>query len=307
MRTDTPTLDAPGRAPGAATDDELRELDSGLDALQAVDSTRRTGLAGWDWSRVLLPVAAVVLLVAIWQAFAWLAGARGEPITGPGDVVGAFGTLWAQGLVQQAVATSVGRAVVGFALAVVVGVGLGLVLGQVGVLRRAFGPLLTALMVVPNVAWVPLAVLWFGLSDATAYFVMLTGAVPAVVAGLTTGTDQVPPQLRRAARVLGASRLETALLVVLPAALPAFVSGLRQGWAFAWRGLMAAEIIAVGGPMGVGLGTLLHEGRAASDLAVVLCAVLTILAVGVLVELTAFGPVERRMLRRRGLLEGSTR
>ncbi|TFI15597.1 ABC transporter permease, partial [Thiopseudomonas sp. 4R-3cl] len=117
MRTDTPTLDAPGRAPGAATDDELRELDSGLDALQAVDSTRRTGLAGWDWSRVLLPVAAVVLLVAIWQAFAWLAGARGEPITGPGDVVGAFGTLWAQGLVQQAVATSVGRAVVGFALA----------------------------------------------------------------------------------------------------------------------------------------------------------------------------------------------
>ena len=204
MRTDTPTLDAPGRAPGAATDDELRELDSGLDALQAVDSTRRTGLAGWDWSRVLLPVAAVVLLVAIWQAFAWLAGARGEPITGPGDVVGAFGTLWAQGLVQQAVATSVGRAVVGFALAVVVGVGLGLVLGQVGVLRRAFGPLLTALMVLPNVAWVPLAVLWFGLSDATAYLVMLTGAVPAVVAGLTTGTDQVPPQLRRAARVLGA-------------------------------------------------------------------------------------------------------
>mgnify|MGYP002717393129 CR=1 FL=1 len=91
------------------------------------------------------------------------------------------------------------------------------------------------------------------------------------------------------------------------AALPAFVSGLRQGWAFAWRGLMAAEIIAVGGPMGVGLGTLLYEGRAASDLAVVLCAVLTILAVGVLVELAAFGPVERRMLRRRGLLEGSTR
>ena len=93
MRTDTPTLDAPGRAPGAATDDELRELDSGLDALQAVDSTRRTGLAGWDWSRVLLPVAAVVLLVAIWQAFAWLAGARGEPITGPGDVLGAFLSL----------------------------------------------------------------------------------------------------------------------------------------------------------------------------------------------------------------------
>ncbi|TFI33086.1 ABC transporter permease subunit, partial [Micrococcus endophyticus] len=104
-----------------------------------------------------------------------------------------------------------------------------------------------------------------------------------------------------------ASRLETALLVVLPAALPAFVSGLRQGWAFAWRGLMAAEIIAVGAPMGVGLGTLLHQGRTESDLAVVLCAVLAILAVGVLVELTAFGPVERRMLRRQGLLEGSTR
>ena len=84
MRTDTPTLDAPGRAPGAATDDELRELDSGLDALQAVDSTRRTGLAGWDWSRVLLPVAAVVLLVAIWQAFAVLLPVRSVGVMGDG-------------------------------------------------------------------------------------------------------------------------------------------------------------------------------------------------------------------------------
>jgi NitT/TauT family transport system permease protein len=102
--------------------------------------------------------------------------------------------------------------------------------------------------------------------------------------------------------VLGASRLQLATLVVLPAAMPGYVGGLKQGWAFSWRSLMAAEIIATGGTMGFGLGSMLQQNRELADLAGVLTTILLILAIGILIELVAFAPVERRLLRGRGLL-----
>jgi NitT/TauT family transport system permease protein len=139
------------------------------------------------------------------------------------------------------------------------------------------------------------------------YFVVLMGAIPSIVNGLISGIDQVPPQYRSVAKVLGASRAELALQVILPAALPGYVAGLKQGWAFSWRSLMAAEIIAVGGTLGFGLGSLLDQGRTLSDMGVVMSAILTILVVGILIELSVFGPIERRMLQRRGLLTGGTR
>ena len=156
-------------------------------------------------------------------------------------------------------------------------------------------------------AWVPAAVLWFGLSDATVYFVILMGAIPSIVNGMLSGIDQVPPQLRRVGTVLGASRWQLATAVVLPAALPGYVAGLKQGWAFSWRSLMAAEIIAVGGSIGFGLGSMLQQSRELFDLAGVLGTILLILAIGILIELLLFGPLERRMLRNRGLALGGTR
>ncbi|QCU77142.1 ABC transporter permease [Citricoccus sp. SGAir0253] len=296
--------DAPSTAPDAPSTapDELRDLGTGLDTLQSGGPVRRR-----DWSRVLLPLGAVLVLLLAWQLLASLDLRRRDLVPGPLDVLAAFGDLWSGGLVQEAVGTSLQRGVVGFAISVAVGTVLGVLLGQVTVLRRALGPLVSGLQVLPSVAWVPVAVIWFGLTDATAYFVVLMGAIPSIVNGLAAGMDQVPPQFRRVARVLGASPAETALMVVLPAALPAYVSGLKQGWAFAWRSLMAAEIIAVGGSMGYGLGSLLDQGRTLADMGMVMSAVLTILAVGILIELMVFGPVERRILRRRGLLEGSTR
>jgi NitT/TauT family transport system permease protein len=286
----------------ATAPDELRDLGTGLDTLQSGGPQRHR-----DWSRVLLPLGAVLVLLVAWQLLVSLDLRRSDLVPGPLDVLASFGELWSTGLVQEAVGTSLQRGVIGFAISVAVGTVLGLLLGQVTVLRRAFGPLISGLQVLPSVAWVPVAIIWFGLTDATAYFVVLMGAIPSIVNGLASGMDQVPPQFRRAARVLGASRIETALLVVLPAALPAYVSGLKQGWAFSWRSLMAAEIIAVGGSMGYGLGSLLDQGRTLADMGMVMSAVLTILAAGILIELMVFGPVERRILRRRGLLEGSTR
>ncbi|GAA2199092.1 ABC transporter permease [Sinomonas flava] len=281
---------------------ELRALEAGLDELQS-DTVRRRR----DWSRALLPLGAVVVLLLVWQLYVSLGLKRRDLVPGPLDVLGSLAQLWAEGTVQGSVWTSLQRGLLGFAVSVVVATPLGLLLGQVKTLRRAFGPLISGLQVLPSVAWVPAAIIWFGLTDATVYFVVLMGAIPSIVNGLVSGIDQVPPQYRRVATVLGASRTELALQVILPAALPGYVAGLKQGWAFSWRSLMAAEIIAVGGTMGFGLGSLLDQGRTLSDMGVVMSAILIILGVGVLIELAVFGPVERRLLTRRGLLAGGTR
>ncbi|WP_427015440.1 ABC transporter permease [Pseudarthrobacter sp. P1] len=295
------TITAPVLKQG--TPDEFRQLEAGLDSLQSEAQTKH----GIDWTRVLLPLAAFLVLLVGWQVYVSLGFRRRDIVPGPLDVLGSLGTLWGEGSVQQAIWTSLQRGVVGFAISVAVATPLGLLLAQVKLLRRAFGPLISGLQVLPSVAWVPAAILWFGLTDGTVYFVVLMGAIPSIVNGLIAGVDQIPPQYRRVGHVLGASRLQMALQVVLPAALPGYVSGLKQGWAFSWRSLMAAEIITVGGSMGFGLGSLLDQGRTLSDMGTVFSAILLILAVGIVVELLVFAPVEKRLLRGRGLLSGSTR
>ena len=283
--------------------EDLRELEAGLDSLQS-DSVRKVRI---DWSRILLPVAALAVLVILWQLYVSLGFKRRDLVPGPLDVLGQFGNLWGEGKLQEAVWTSLQRGVVGFLISVVIATPVGLLLAQVAPLRRAFGPLISGLQVLPSVAWVPAAILWFGLTDATVYFVVFMGAIPSIINGLISGVDQIPPQYRSVGKVLGASRLQLALQIILPAALPGYLGGLKQGWAFSWRSLMAAEIIAVGGTIGFGLGSMLDQGRDLSDMTIVMSAILLILAVGILIELLVFAPIEKRLLRRRGLLAGSTR
>jgi NitT/TauT family transport system permease protein len=287
----------PADATTASTRDDVG---AGLDALQTDVATRR------PWPARLLsaawpPLLAVVIVLAAWQAL-WASAIQPEYILpSPLSVLSSLRTLASDGDLLRAVGTSLERGVVGFAVAVVVGTPLGLLIARVRVLRVSIGPLITGLQVLPSVAWVPAAILWFGLTDATVYFVVLMGAVPSVVNGLVAGVDQVPPLYRRVGTVLGANRWEQVRYVVLPAALPGYLAGLKQGWAFSWRSLMAAEIIAVGGSIGFGLGSLLDQGRELQDVGVMISAIVLILAVGILVELAGFAPLERRVLRGRGL------
>lgn len=287
----------------SGTEEEMRSLEAGLDSLQSEAVERR----GIDWSRILLPLAAFIVLLLAWQFYVSLGLRRRDLVPGPLDVLGSLGSLWQEGTVQEAVWTSLQRGIMGFVISIAVGTPIGLLLSQVKVLRRAFGPLVSGLQVLPSVAWVPAAIIWFGLTDATVYFVMFMGAIPSIINGLIAGVDQIPPQHRRVGQILGASRWQMAVNVVLPAALPGYVGGLKQGWAFSWRSLMAAEIIAMGGSLGFGLGSLLEQGRQLSDMGIVMSAILVILFVGIAVELLAFAPVEKRLLRGRGLLAGSTR
>jgi len=225
----------------------------------------------------------------------------------PLDVLGTLGQLWQNGEAAESILTSLQRGVLGFVIAAAIATPAGLLLAQHRNLRAAFRPLVSGLQVLPSVAWVPAAIIWFGLTDATVYFVVLMGAVPSIINGLISGVEQVPPQFHRVGHVLGANRWQLALKIILPAALPGYVAGLKQGWAFSWRSLMAAEIIAVGGSMGFGLGSLLQQGRDLSAMGIVVSAILLILAIGIVVELLVFAPLERRLLRGRGLLAGGAR
>lgn len=300
MPHDTLTLPKTDAAASVHSDD-LRSLEAGLDRLQT-DADNGPGRWRRFAASVVPPIVFVILLVIAWQLYVVIAHPRPDIIPGPADVAAALGAAWDSGRLQEAVATSLERGVIGFLIAIVVGTPIGLLLAEVRPIRRAVGPLISGLQVLPSVAWVPAAIIWFGLSDATVYFVILMGAIPSIVNGLIAGIDQVPPQLRRVGTVLGASRWQLATAVILPAALPGYLAGLKQGWAFSWRSLMAAEIIAMGGTIGFGLGSMLQNNRDLADLAGVLGTILVILAIGVLIELVFFGPLERRMLKRRGLL-----
>ena len=247
-----------------------------------------------------LGIAGTVFAIGIPFCSAWYEAHR------KGFATGVFGA----GMVGTAVSAFVTpRIVAGLGymgahvlIAVLVATPLALLIASWQGLRNAVGPLISGMQVLPSVAWVPAAIVWFGLSDATVYFVVLMGAIPSIVNGMLAGVDQIPPQLLKAGRIMGATGSTLALKVVLPAAMPGYVAGLKQGWAFSWRSLMGAELIAIGGSIGFGLGSLLAQGRTVSDMAVVLTAVLTILAVGIVIELLLFNPLEKRLLRGRGLL-----
>jgi NitT/TauT family transport system permease protein len=294
-----------GLSPGEQETLDALEADvgRGLDALDTPSEQR----VPW-WRRAvgsaLPPVIAVVLIGVLWQVL-WASAIWPEyQLPAPGAVFGEIGTQIADGQALSIIWTSLSRAVLGFLLAVVVATPIGLLVATVPVVRSAIGPILSGLQSLPSVAWVPAAVLWFGLTDQTIYFVVLLGAVPSIANGLVSGIDQVPPLLPRVGHAMGANRLQSATLIMLPAALPGFLAGLKQGWAFSWRSLMAAEIIATSPTLGFGLGAYLDQGQSLSQMSTVMAAILLILVVGIGIELLVFRPAERRILRARGLTTG---
>ncbi|HEY2207084.1 MAG TPA: ABC transporter permease [Pseudonocardia sp.] len=295
----------PDRAPVSGPDvrtgiDPSAAALAGLDALDSPTVRRtpwwRRAVAAW-----LPPLVALVLFIVVWQLL-WAAAFWPEfKLPAPIAVWQAFTAEIDSGRVWSILWTSISRAVLGFLVALVIATPLGLLVAKVRVVRSAIGPLLSGLQSLPSVAWVPAALLWFGLTDATIYFVVLLGSIPSIANGLVAGIDQIPPILPRVGQVLGARGLASARHILLPAALPGYLAGCKQGWAFSWRSLMAAEIIAAGPLLGFGLGAYLKEGSDYNRMPEVIAAIFLILLVGIGVELLVFRPVERRVLAARGL------
>jgi NitT/TauT family transport system permease protein len=282
-------------------DTDLSAVGAGLDALDAPSEERRPSWRKRFVRTAVPPLIAFALLLGVWQALWALAFWPEYQLPAPGSVWAAVVEAVETGRAFEVLWTSVSRAVLGFLTAVVIATPLGLLIAKVRVVRAAIGSLLTGLQSLPSVAWVPAGILWFGATPATIYFVVLMGSVPSIANGLVSGVDQIPPLLPRVGQALGAGRMAAARHILLPAALPGYLAGLKQGWAFSWRSLMAAEIIATSPQLGEGLGQYLHNGSALNDISMVIAAIFLILLVGVGIELLVFRPLERAVLRARGL------
>jgi NitT/TauT family transport system permease protein len=277
-----------------------REL-AGLDLLELAGGTgesrtRRIWRATWP------KAAAVVLGIGIWQLVVWSGWKPEFALAPPRD---AWDDLWGHavdGTLTTALGITMRRALMGFALAIVIGTVVGSLVARIPTLRAAFGSLITGLQTMPSIAWFPLAILIFQLSERAILFVVVLGAAPSIANGLISGADNIPPILLRAGRVLGARGLAAYRYVILPASLPSFVGGLKQGWAFAWRSLMAGELLVViRGKESVGF--LLTQNRAVNNSSGLLATMIVILVIGIVVDSLLFGTLERAIRRRWGLLD----
>jgi NitT/TauT family transport system permease protein len=222
-------------------------------------------------------------------------------LKGPGPV---FSDLWQQmqhGMIWATIGWTLRSAVVGYFVALVIGSVVGMLVARIPPLRAAVGSIITALTTMPSVAWAPFGIILFGENNSAILFVVIMGAAPSIANGLITGVDYTPPLLLRAGKTMGLRGFALYRYLILPASLPAYVAGLKQGWAFAWRSLMAAELfIAIIGQ--ISIGQLLAVDQENQDFAGASSMIIVILVIGIVVD-TVFTKADTALRRRRGLLD----
>lgn len=216
---------------------------------------------------------------------------------GPLDVMKALARSAQNGVLFRALGKTTMRLLLGYSASLVGGVALGLSLARVRALRDTLGVLVLGLQAIPSVCWMPVALLAFGLNERAIFSVVVLGSMLSVSIATESAVRNVQPLILRAAATMGATGWTLWRRVMLPAALPGIVSGARLGWTFAWRSLMAAELLFVSG----GLGQVLEQGRELYDMAQVLGVVLVIVAFGLLSEGLLFARIERTMRLRWGI------
>lgn len=280
----------------------MAELAAGLES-RTLEELEPRARAKWHvrgWAGFWPKLVAVALALAAWQVVVWSGWRPDYVLPGPLPV---FHRLY-EDLTRldfySGVAITLRRALFGYAMAVVIGSVAGIFVARISFLRKAIGAAILGLQSMPSIAWFPLAILLFQLSESAIIFVVLLGAAPAIAGGLLSGVDHVQPLLVRVGRVMGARGLGLYRHVVLPAALPSFVGGLKQGWAFAWRSLMAGELIVIVGHQ-PSLGQQLQFARDLADAEQLLAIMIVIFVIGVVID-TMFGVLDREIRRRWGLL-----
>ena len=253
---------------------------------------------GRTLSRASGALTAVAGVLVVW----WLITATGwvspDDLPTPATV---FRTLWdgiTDGTILVAASRSLIRLAFGVAVAALFGTLIGVGMAASKNFQRTAGSLVVGLQALPPIAWLPLAALWFGFSERAVVFVVIVGAFPSIAMASAASIRQVSPLLVRAGRTLGADGWELYRHVVVPAAVPGYVEGLRQGWVFAWRSLLAAELIIQGGK---GLGHGLNEAGQAFDAATILALMVVIVVIGIAID-AGFAALDRRVRSRRGLL-----
>ena len=295
----TQTSGAPGTASQASAI-------SGLDSLELgpVSTARsRWRLARKVWTAIWPKLLAIGLVLGAWQLF-YLSNFHGDTaiglVKGPGT---GLANLWAQlqhAQLWQAIGNTAQTAVTGYLLALVIGSVVGAVVSRIPPLRAATGSIISGLQTMPSIAWFPFAIILFGTSVSAILLVMVLGAAPSIANGLITGVDYTPPLLLRAGRTMGLRGVALYRHLILPASLPAYLAGLKQGWAFAWRSLMAGELLVI--IIGhLSLGILLNNAQDNQDLTGAISIMLVILVIGIVVD-AIFTKTDLAVRRRRGLV-----
>ncbi|MCU0297940.1 MAG: ABC transporter permease [Candidatus Nanopelagicales bacterium] len=249
----------------------------------------------WSWPKLM----AVGLVLTVWQLVVWSGWRPEYVLPGPVTTLQAVWEMMGTDRFWSAIATTLTRAVAGFALALLIGTTLGILVARIRPLRLAVGALITGLQTMPSISWFPLAILLFGINEQAILFVVVLGAAPSIANGVISGIDQVPPAFWRLGHVLGAGPVAMYRNIILPAALPGYVSGLTQGWAFAWRSLMAGELLVIIAER-PSLGAQLEFARQLAKAPQLLGTMLVILVIGMLVD-GLFSSFARRLRERRGL------
>lgn len=238
-----------------------------------------------------------VLIVVVWQIISigdiWPNNIFPSPYEVAEDLV----YTAADGSLFYGIGTSMWRLAVGLSIAIGGGMVLGIFMARVEVVNQTIGSLVLGLQSIPSIAWVPLAILWFGLTDGGIIFVTAIGAIFAVTINTYTGVKNINPHFIEAARNMGAKGGQLVTSVLIPAAFPYMISGFKQGWAFAWRGVIGAELLF----SFLGLGFLLNVGRQLTDVSQVISIMLVIMGIGIAIDGVVFKKLEDKVMSRWGL------
>jgi NitT/TauT family transport system permease protein len=236
-------------------------------------------------------------LLALWQLVYSLEIWSPYLLPEPKNVWLAVKNYFDNGVLVESVIDTLKRMLIGFAIAFFIGMTMGVATGTIRWVDQTLGSLCVGMQSLPSVTWLPLAILWFGLTEKAIIFVVVMGSVWAIAISARDGVRHIPPLQRRAAQVFGASRLQTIRYVTLPGMLPSMAQGLKLGWSFSWRSLMAAELLFVSS----GLGRLLELGRDLNNMSLVIGIMGVIVLVGLAFDMLVFGPLEGWVRNRWGL------
>lgn len=249
--------------------------------------------------RALTSLAFFASLIALWELVARYGGYSQVVFPPPSNVAEYLRQASLDGTLWTATIVTVKRLLMGYAIGLLVGIPLGLFTARFKIFQDTVGVLALGMQALPSVCWVPMALVWFGQTEAAMLFIVVMGTLWSVIIATSDGVRTMPPIYLRAARTMGSQGLHTWFKVILPASLPYLVGGMKQGWAFAWRSLMAAEIF-VTIMTGFGLGALLQYGRDLQAMDQVVAVMLILIVIGLLTDKLLFSPWERFLHRRWG-------
>jgi len=238
-----------------------------------------------------------IVLISIWQLVSMTNIWPNNLFPSPYEVAEDLVYTASDGSLFFGIGTSILRLIIGLAIAIAGGMLLGIFMARVEIVNQTIGSLVLGLQSIPSVAWVPLAILWFGLTDGGIIFVTAIGSMFAVTIATYTGVKNINPHYIEAARNMGAKGTQLAIYVLIPAAFPYLISGFKQGWAFAWRGVIGAELLF----SFLGLGFLLNVGRQLNDISQVFAIMLVIMMVGIAIDGIIFKKIENKVMSRWGL------